>query len=169
MNLIDELQKLEQLHQNGLLTADEFTQAKTLILSSSNSSSSDLAAIKGFVDKENKSKRLDLEWEAEKQRILKERFLLVRPFFFVLVVLGILWGIGLWFVIFGNSDQFNTILNSPKPSPIVQYVLPILGVVASVFGIIFIIRNVQQLNQNGNLYQTAFKNHQAKRDQILRS
>jgi hypothetical protein len=167
MNLIDELQKLEQLRQNGSLTAEEFTKAKTLLLSSSTIPSTDLATIKAFVDKETQAKRLDLDWEAEKQQILKERFKIVRPFYFALIILGLIWGTGLWFVMFDNSDQFSTAMNSSKPSVIVQYVLPILGIATSVLGLLFIIKNVQQLNRNGNLYLAAFKDYQRKRIQIL--
>lgn len=176
MNLVDELQKLEQLYQNGSLTAEEFALAKTLMLSNPNLASSsvmfssnDLAEVKALVDRDSQLSRLDREWESQKQRILNQRLILVRPFFSVVIIFGILWGIGIWYVIFGNLDQFDTTFNSSKPSLIAQYALPILGIALSVVCLWFIFKNVKPLYQNGNSYQTAHKNYQAKRDQILHS
>lgn len=81
MNLIDELQKLEQLHQNGSLTAEEFTLAKTLLLSGSVNSSA-----------------TDSTWENEK---LTRSKILTIPQSVVIasVALGLVLGFALWYLI----------------------------------------------------------------------
>jgi hypothetical protein len=171
MNLIDELQKLEQLHQNGSLTADEFTQAKTLILSSSTSSSSDFSAIKGFVEKESQLKRLDLEWETELQKFKTINMAMFQPLMLWSIVVGMVWGATAWFLISGSVEQ-EQIIGQPanfEPFKSLQNSFPIFSILVVIPVIWFFIRHSKQTNQNSTSYQVALKNHKIKRDQILRS
>jgi Short C-terminal domain len=64
MNLVEELQKLEQLYQNGSLSADEFAAAKQALLK--NDTRQDLNQL----NREVQLSRLDREWELEQQRYM---------------------------------------------------------------------------------------------------
>jgi hypothetical protein len=64
MNLVEELQKLEQLYHNGSLSADEFARAKQTLLT--NNAQQDLSQL----NKEVQLSRLDREWELEQQRYM---------------------------------------------------------------------------------------------------
>jgi hypothetical protein len=64
MNLVEELQKLEQLYQNGSLSTDEFTRAKQALLT--NNTQPNLSQL----NKEVQLSRLDREWELEQQQYM---------------------------------------------------------------------------------------------------
>jgi hypothetical protein len=66
MSLNDELQKLEQLYQNGRLSASEFAQAKTALLNPANPQQATMAQL----SQEAKLQRLDRDWQMAQERYM---------------------------------------------------------------------------------------------------
>lgn len=70
MKLTDELQQLQEMHERGALTAEEFAQAKARVLSGETSASADTPALQRHfqqVEWQNELERLDREWELERE------------------------------------------------------------------------------------------------------
>src|SRR4051812_36885496 len=72
MSLVDELQKLEDLRQNGSLTDAEFAQAKAMLLgkSSAPDHAQQMSEQLQEVRYQNELARIDREWEMERQRYM---------------------------------------------------------------------------------------------------
>ncbi len=172
MNLVEELQKLEQLHKNASLTDEEFSKAKTVLLSNSPNSSSDLASIKGFIDKETKLTKLDLEWKTKEQNFQTKKRAMLRPFMPWAVALGLAGGISAWNFVNGIVEQEEPILGQPQNIDLLKsgqtgfLILTILLLVATIW---IFIRHSKRMNETDVVYKNALKNYQIKRDQILNS
>lgn len=172
MNLVEQLQKLEQLHKNASLTDEEFSKAKTLLLSSSQGSSADLPYIQGFVDKETQLKRLDFEWKTERQKFQTKQQATMRPIMPWAVGLGIAGGITAWILVNGSLEQEEPILGQPQNVDLLksgQSGFEILTILLLIVTIWICIRHSKRINENGFAYRTALKNYQEERDQILNS
>src|SRR5438045_1929994 len=72
MSLVDELQRLDELHQNGSLTDAEFAQAKANLLAKPSDSGhhQQMAEQLQEVRYHNELARIDREWEMERQQYL---------------------------------------------------------------------------------------------------
>jgi hypothetical protein len=107
MNLADELSKLQQLHQNGALTDEEYARAKDAVLARAEESSPDeRSAVQRQLDQMQRQQallRLDQDWDRERASYLMRgkhgqfyppsKFLSVAVGIFV-AIFGIIWTMG---------------------------------------------------------------------------
>jgi len=69
VNIADELKALENLHQNGTLTDEEFARAKHELLAWSNSSSEEQTAQQRAEARfQNELNQIDREWESDREK-----------------------------------------------------------------------------------------------------
>jgi hypothetical protein len=75
MNLVDELRKLQELHQSGALTDDEFAAAKAAVLAKG-AEGGEIGNDQGVQSRleeiklQNEIARLDREWQLERERYM---------------------------------------------------------------------------------------------------
>jgi len=72
MNLSDEVKQLHALHLSGVLTDDEFAQAKARVLTGGSANSA-LDEALSRIQSENALTRLDLDWQVEREKYMTAR------------------------------------------------------------------------------------------------
>ena len=128
MGLADELQKLEQLRQNGTLSTAEFAQAKAALLNST-ASIPDSGKLERLTT-EAELARIDREWELERQGFMVFGRYGVQRFPNKSTGIGsALFGGG--FGIFWTYMAFSMTSMTPDVAPfnIVRFAFPIFGVI----------------------------------------
>jgi len=72
MNLSDEIQKLQELHDAGALTDEEFARAKSVVLASALPDAAAIGSTPVLEDirHQNEVARLDREWELEREQYM---------------------------------------------------------------------------------------------------
>src|SRR5262249_39007654 len=139
MGLADELQKLDQLRRDGVLSDPEFTQAKARLLdggSADGSLGQHLADQLAEVRYQNELARIDREWAAEREQSLIRGRYGRRD----VPTAGMAVGIGLVSVVGGLiwlATAVAILSSAPDIGPfaLVKYVFPLFGVAFIVGGV----------------------------------
>jgi hypothetical protein len=169
MGLADELQKLDQLRRDGVLSDAEFAQAKARLLAgeaapADPSLGQHLADQLAEVRYQNELARIDREWEMERERYLIRGRYGRRdvPTTAMAVGIGLVSGIGglLWLVmavaITGSAPDVGPFL-------IAKYVFPLFGVAFIIGGIAWAFHVYSQAQK----YQAAYKTHQDRKASVM--
>jgi hypothetical protein len=170
MSLADDLQKLEELHRNGSLSAAEFAQAKAALLAGPSAPADGqlgqhLADQFADVRYQNELAQIDREWQIEQQRYLITNRYGLRQ----VPTAGM--GIGTA-VVGGVFGVFWTIValaitgSAPDAGPfsIAKVVFPLFGVLFTGAAIGYGIYCYNRAQQ----YQRAFQEYQARREAFRR-
>ncbi len=162
MGLVEELQKLEQLYRNGSLSAAEFAQAKSQLLSNPASIPDQAVAV---LNKEAQLSRLDREWQFEQQNYM------VRGRYGSQHKPSVVGGLISAFVIGGfgtlwTITTYSITSNMPKfgAFEIAQF-MPLFGIIFTIFGIWSGINQVAK----ARAYQVAQDSYSQRRNEIERS
>ena len=132
MSLSDEIRKLQELRDSGVLTEEEFARAKATVLSSPSPQAD--AAVQGHLQQirlQNELERVDREWEMEREQYLitgKYGARHVPSEGASLVAAVLIGGFGLFWTIMAAS------MGAPVFFPIFGIVFILLGVGASLHG-----------------------------------
>ncbi len=167
MGLADELQKLDQLRRDGVLSDDEFAQAKSRLLANEPADAplgQHLADQLAEVRYQNELARIDREWEIEREQYLIRGRYGRRdvPTTGMAVGIGLVSGIGglLWLVmavaITGSAPDFG-------PFVIAKFIFPLFGVAFIVGGIWWAFHVYAQAEK----YQAAFKAYQDRKASVV--
>jgi hypothetical protein len=169
MNLVDELQKIKQLHDNGTLSSAEYAQYKAKLWKKSgldipNSSSED------FIQQMPNEKlevlaQLDREWKKEKLKFMrKDRYgnkrLITKVYAIFMTLISI-------FLIVVSILTFAIPRTKPafESFDVIRILYLVFMFPVSIYGLW---EGIQQYQKAGK-YQIALINYQTKRDQILHS
>jgi hypothetical protein len=168
MNISDEIRKLQELHDRGALTDDEFTQAKAAVLAGASRPADSVEGEQAANSQleilriQNQIAQLDREWEIESQRyMMSGRYgQQYRPS---------KWGgliVGLMAVVFGGFWTVTAFSMSSgmEHAPGAFSLFPYVGLVFIAFGVGIGIYTFSQATR----YEEAYAAYQARRNALLR-
>jgi hypothetical protein len=169
MNLIEKLQKLEQLRENGTLSLTEYTQNKTELWKKSglvipNSSAED------FIQQTPNEKlevlaQLDREWKKEKQKYMRKDRVggkrLITKVYAIFMTLISIFLIAVSIITFASPRATLAF----ESFDVIRILYLVFMFPVSIYGLW---EGIQQYQKVGK-YQIALTKYQTKRDQILRS
>lgn len=158
MNLSDEIRNLQELHDAGALTNEEFARAKDAVLTSATTPSrqDDPASLDRHLQQiqiQNEIKQVDREWEIEREKYISIGQYGARnpPNELISIIAAIvLGGFGLYVIIDAIS----------KGAPILS---PILGIAFILFGACVGVGGCL----NARMYQKAYQRYRRRRTELL--
>jgi hypothetical protein len=167
MNISDEIRKLQELHDRGALTDDEFTQAKAAVLAGASrpaDSEDGQQVVNAQLDVlriQNQIAQLDREWEIESQQyMMSGRYgQQYRPSKWIGLLIGLMAvvGGGIWTVTaFSMSSGL-------ERAPGAFSLFPFFGLVFIAFGVGIGVYTFVQANR----YEEAYARYQARRTALL--
>ncbi len=168
MNLSDEIRKLQELHDRGALTDDEFTQAKAAVLASA-SRAADAVEGQQVVNAQldalriqNELAQLDREWEIASQRYMMRgryghQYRPSKGTALIPGVIAVVWG-GIWTVTAFRMS------NGVEDAPGAFSLFPYFGFVFIAFGVGISLYAWVQANR----YEEAHAAYEARRAVLLK-
>ena len=161
MSLSNELEKLQQLHDAGALTAEEFVRAKARVLASE---TAPLDEPLRQIQWQNELARLDREWELEREHYMitgkhGTRYVPQAGQSLLGGVIAVVFGI--FWTAMASSMTTHSSFGSPSSGP--PRFLPLFGVLFIVLGAGAAIHGVRK----GTEYEQAHRRYQQRRADLL--
>lgn len=170
MSLVEEIEKLRNLHQGGALTNDEFERAKRVLLESGEAPAlqrNDAAtgALLHEVKKQNALDRIDTDWNLEREQyLITSRYgpgRIPQLGDALGAVFGGLFGI-VWTIM---AFTMTNMAPDVGPFAIAKVIFPGFGVVITIVSFI----HAARCSQKAANYSAAFERYKMRRDQATRA
>jgi hypothetical protein len=168
MSLTEELEKLHDLYTRGALSADEFSRAKSALLTQPQQTITRPDALVTHLDEvqfQNELARIDREWEMERENyVIQSRYgrsHVPTGSDVTGAVFGAVFGI-IWTIV-----AFTVTSYAPDvgPFPLVKICFPLFGVVIVIFALVHAARSYSRMQD----YEEARRAYEVRRQNVRKS